>query len=241
MSLATTVRDVRAVSDDASAALVLLGELLTPHVSGALWWGVERTLVVSDLHLEKGSSFAARGVSLPPYDTRETLDQLEAVVALFAPKRVIALGDSFHDRGLDGRMAAVDRMRLCVLVGSVDEWVWIAGNHDPRPSPRIGGVAREVYRAGPLVFRHEPTGARGDVAGHLHPCARVVGRGSALRRRCFVADGARLVMPAFGAFTGGLNVCDAAFDAAFPESAPLAYVLGRDHVWPVDGASLRPD
>jgi len=225
----------------ASATLDIAGVALTPDLSGALWWSAERTLVVSDLHLEKGSAYAARGQVLPPYDTRATLAELESVIAARRPARVIALGDSFHDATTDARMAADDRAALAALVAAVDDWIWIEGNHDPQPPEHLGGVVRAELTLGPLTFRHEPTGAAGEVAGHLHPCAKVARRGRTVRRRCFATDGARLVMPAFGAFTGGLNVCDPAFDAAFPDAPPSAFMLGRDQVWPVAARRLLPD
>jgi len=217
------------------ARIVLADAALTPDVSGALWWADARTLVVSDLHLEKGSAFAARGAHLPPYDTRATLARLARAIARRRPARVIALGDSFHDADTDARMDEAD------LVAGVQAWIWIAGNHDPAPPARLGGQVREELVLDGLLFRHEPTGAEAEVAGHLHPCARVAGRGRTLRRRCFAADGRRLVAPAFGAFAGGLNVRDPAFAEAFPDDPPDVHVLGRDRVWSVGFEQLLPD
>jgi DNA ligase-associated metallophosphoesterase len=228
-------------ADADDAAIRLLHADLTPDASGALWWKAMATLVVSDLHLEKGSAFARVGVPLPPYDTRATLARLARTVARFRPARVVALGDSFHDRETDARMHDDDRAALGRLVGSVPSWVWITGNHDPQPPRRLGGVVMEELHLDDLVFRHEPTGAEGEVAGHLHPCARVLGRGGSLRRRCFATDGARLVAPAFGAFAGGLNVCDPAFTEVFPDAPPTAHVLGRLRVWAVGYDRLAPD
>lgn len=225
--------------DDASFGLA--GATLTPDVSGALWWAAERTLVVSDLHLEKGSSYAARGIALPPFDTRATLLRLARLIARYRPARVVALGDSFHDKETDARMDGEDRAALGRLVASVERWVWILGNHDPAVPDRLGGVMQGEFAVGGLVFRHEPTGADGEVAGHLHPCARVSGRGGTLRRRCFATDGLRLVAPAFGAFTGGLSVCDPAFEAVFPDASPTVHVLGRTRVWPVRFERVLPD
>jgi len=233
---------VTATADlDRSVVLDIAGAALQPELSGALWWPDERTLIVSDLHLEKGSAYAARGQVLPPYDTRATLAALKEVIVARRPARVIALGDSFHDAATDARMASDDRAALAALVVGVDEWVWIEGNHDPQPPEHLGGVVRAELSLGPLTFRHEPTGAAGEVAGHLHPCAKVARLGRTVRRRCFATDGARLVAPAFGAFTGGLNVCDPAFDAAFPDAPPSAFMLGRDRVWPVAARRLLPD
>src|SRR5215207_5666779 len=183
-------------------------------LSGALFWQEQRLLVVSDLHLEKGSSFAARGVLLPPYDTAATLSRLSAVMARHDPRMVIALGDSFHDRTAHERLSAPDRDAMSALHVRRD-WIWISGNHDPALPPDLGGVVASEVRIGPIAFRHEPTGASGEVAGHLHPKARVPTRGRTVERRCFACDGERAVMPAFGAYTGGLSIRDKAFAKIF--------------------------
>ncbi len=200
------------------------------------------TLIVSDLHFEKGSAYAARGQLIPPYDTRSTLRRLGECIARHRPARVIALGDSFHDLGADGRMDTDDAARLQALVASVEDWVWIEGNHDPAPPPRFGGTIMHELTAGALTLRHLPAEctAPGEIAGHLHPCAKVRGKGRAVRARCFATDGTRLVMPAFGAFSGGLNVCDAAFERCFG-ATPDALMLGTDTVYPVSAAKLVPD
>jgi len=131
-------------------------------------------LVVADLHFEKGSSFAARGMLLPPYDTAATLAALGRAVARYRPQLVIALGDSFHDTGGPARLGADDRAALLDLQRGRD-WIWVAGNHDPDPARDIGGVFARSVALGPLTFRHEPTcgAADGEIAGHLHPSARV--------------------------------------------------------------------
>jgi DNA ligase-associated metallophosphoesterase len=228
-------------ADSHDASISLADARLTPDVSGALWWEGMATLVVSDLHLEKGSAYAKRGVPLPPYDTRATIARLARAIARFRPYRVVALGDSFHDAETDARMHADDRDALARLVGRVESWVWIVGNHDPEPPRHLGGTVMDELRLDGLVFRHEPRGEDGEVAGHLHPCARVAGRTGSLRRRCFATDGARLVAPAFGAYAGGLNVCDPAFTEVFPGEPPTVHVLGRYRVWTVGFASLLPD
>ena len=210
--------------------------------SGALVLPSASTLIVSDLHFEKGSAFAVKGQMLPPYDTRTTLRQLAAVIAHHLPDTVIALGDSFHDLGADGRMHDADAETLQRLVSSVSRWIWIEGNHDPAPPPRFGGEIRETVEHAGLTFRHEPTEgtAPGEVAGHLHPCAKVRRSGRSVRARCFATDGERLVMPAFGAFTGGLNVRDDAFSRCFG-TTPDALVLGRSRVYPVAGKTCVAD
>lgn len=219
----------------------LCGVTIAALPDGALWVEDAKALVVSDLHLEKGSSFALRGQMLPPYDTHAVLTKLEKLIDRLRPDIVVSLGDSFHDGAGVARMAAEDRSLLTRLISRAD-WIWVEGNHDGRAPETLGGAVREVLHLGALVLRHEPTqaAAPGEIAGHLHPCAKVAGRGSAVRRRCFVFDGERLVMPAFGAFTGGLNICDEAFTPLFPHGA-MAMVLGRDKVLPAPMQRLLPD
>jgi uncharacterized protein len=199
---------------------------------GALYWPDESLLVVADLHLEKGSSFARRGVLLPPYDTTETLARLARLIAQHAPRRVIALGDNFHDGDGPARLAAPDRATLAALQRGRD-WVWIAGNHDPDPAEGIGGTFAATLSIGPLTFRHEPSrkAPDGEIAGHLHPLARVAQRGRAVSRRCFASDGKALVMPAFGAYAGGLNVRDRAFLAVFGTRSFTAHMLGERRLY----------
>jgi hypothetical protein len=211
------------------------GESLLLDAGGALYWPAERTLVFSDLHFEKGSAFARSGQMLPPYDTRETLARMEDRIACHAPARVIALGDSFHDGGAAGRLDAHERNVLSRLCNST-EWIWIAGNHDPAPPDWLGGTVSEEVAIGGLVFRHEPSPAQaeGEICGHLHPCKSLTLRGRNLRRRCFVSDGSRLVMPAFGAYAGGLDVRDHAVRALF-SGLFLAYLLGPRRVYAVAG------
>jgi len=201
------------------------GVTLVADLSGALFWQEQSLLVVSDLHLEKGSSFATRGVLLPPYDTVATLGRLAAVIARHDPRMVIALGDSFHDRDAHGRLSAPDRDTIAALQARRD-WIWISGNHDPALPSDLGGVVAHEVAIGPIAFRHEPTGAAGEIAGHLHPKARVATRGRAMERRCFASDGERAVMPAFGAYTGGLSIRDIAFTKIFGAPDFTAHVLG---------------
>jgi DNA ligase-associated metallophosphoesterase len=218
------------------------GERLSLQPCGGLWWESAGVLVVSDLHLEKASSYAARGQMLPPYDTGATLRRVAALIATLKPVTVISLGDSFHDRRARPRMAAEDVTRVRSLTAEVD-WVWIEGNHDPKPPEDLGGRMAHELVLGSLVFRHAPTPgqARGEIAGHLHPCARVLGRGGrTVRARCFATDGERMVMPAYGALTGGLNLLDAAFEPLFPDGV-VAAVVGRDGVYLAAGERLIAD
>src|SRR5262245_35548690 len=158
------------------ARLRVAGSDLTADCAGALYWAEEGLLVVADLHLEKGSSFARRGTLLPPYDTTETLARLARLIAGYAPRTVVALGDNFHDGGGPARLSAPDRASLVALQRGRD-WVWIAGNHDPAPAG-IGGTFATTLSVGTLTFRHEPSrdAPDGEIAGHLHPVARIAQR-----------------------------------------------------------------
>ncbi len=219
-------------SGRSGAEVTVAGIALIGDPAGALYWPEEGLLAVADLHLEKGSSFAARGVLLPPSDTAVTLARIARLVARYAPRAVIALGDSFHDADGPARIAATDRATLAALQRGLD-WIWIAGNHDPDPADGIGGSFGGALAVGPLIFRHEPTGAEGEIAGHLHPVARVSTRGGSVSRRCFASDGTRLVMPAFGAYAGGLNVRHRAFAEVFGSLAFTAHMLGEGRLYAV--------
>jgi DNA ligase-associated metallophosphoesterase len=214
----------------AIAEITVAGVTLAADYAGALYWREEGVLLVADLHLEKGSSFASRGVFLPPYDTAATLARLAQLIVRYAPRLVIALGDSFHDgKGL-ARLGDDDRGALQALQRG-RQWIWITGNHDPQPADGVGGNFCVALALGELVFRHRPTGAQGEIAGHLHPVARVSGRGRTVSRRCFASDGVRLVMPAFGAYAGGLNVRDRAFAEVFGSLAFTAHMLGERRLY----------
>jgi hypothetical protein len=232
----------RRLGETASPTLVgVMGVMIEALAEAALWWADERLLIVADLHLEKGSSFARRGQLLPPYDTRETLARLSRLIERFAPTTVVALGDSFHDADGPARMAPGDHDVLDRMQAG-RTWIWIAGNHDPTPPEALAGDHADELAIGRLVFRHEPANetVAGEIAGHLHPAARVWASGRSVRRRCFVGDGERLIVPAFGAYAGGFNILDEAFAGLFAR-APTAFVLGNDRVYPVRPAGLRPD
>lgn len=208
-------------------------ERLLLDCAGAAFWVAERTLIFADIHFEKGSSLARSGALLPPYDTRTTLRRLAVLMDCYAPARVIALGDSFHDPEAAERLDEDERAWLAALVARTD-WIWIEGNHDPHPPRWLGGSVTAELAIGGLVFRHEPAliGQPGEIAGHLHPCATVTRHGRSLRRRCFAADDVRMVLPAFGAYAGGLDVGDAAIAELFA-GAFAAYMLGGRRVYAV--------
>ena len=220
--------------------IVIAGITLIADPLGALYWPEQGLLAVADLHLEKGSSFAVRGQLLPPYDTATTLARLARLIARYAPRCVAALGDSFHDGGGPARLSHDDRASLRTLQRSRD-WIWITGNHDPEPAAEIGGAFQAALALGALTFRHLPTGATGEIAGHLHPVARIGHRGRTVSRRCFAADSARLVMPAFGAYAGGLNIRDAAFADLFGTWKFIAHMLGEDRLYTFAAKRCLPD
>ena len=224
----------------ADHAIAISGATLVADPAGALYWPEHGLLAVADLHLEKGSSFASRGQLLPPYDTAATLARLAKLIAHYAPRAVVALGDSFHDGGGPARLSREDRDNLTALQRGRD-WIWLTGNHDPEPAADIGGVFHETLALGALTFRHLPSGGDGEIAGHLHPVARVAHRGRAVSRRCFAADQARVVMPAFGAYTGGLNIRDAAFCDLFGTLKFTAHMLGEDRLYAFTAKRCLPD
>ena len=223
-----------------TATMMLNSAELVLDPSGALWWPQRKTLVVADLHLEKGSGLAAVGRLLPPYDTRATIDRLAVVLRRYWPARVIALGDSFHDGRASGRMDAADLDRLARLVSEHD-WVWLRGNHDPEPPAGLGGVADCELPLEPLIFRHEPAedSRDGEVCGHFHPKAAVRVRGRRISGRCFVTDGARLILPAFGAYTGGLDALDSAIADLF-RGPVRVYLIGRAAIYLFSAERLEP-
>lgn len=187
--------------------------------TGALFWPDEALLVVSDLHLGKSERIARRsGQLFPPYETIETLNRLDEAIANFGPKRVICLGDSFDD--LDaGRALPEDQINWITRLMAGREWIWIEGNHDPGPL-EFGGTHRAEFALGPLTFRHIATAdGKGEVSGHYHPKAQLVLRGRSLTRPCFLKDDSRLILPAFGAYTGGLRSSDAALTSLMAPEA----------------------
>ncbi len=207
---------------------------LLADAMGALFDEGERVLLVADLHLEKGSSFARHGMFLPPYDSAATLAKLMAAVNRYAPRRVVALGDSFHDRAAATRLQLAERDMLRALQAGRD-WLWLSGNHDPAPPEGVGGECAPEWRLGPIVLRHEPKAGpvHGEIAGHLHPVAIVMGTSGTVRRRCFVSDGDRCIMPAFGTYAGGLNFRHPAFSGLMATGRRIAHALGTTRVYAV--------
>lgn len=221
--------------------ICVYGEKLIATPCGALYWRGKETLVVSDLHLEKGSHFAMRGVFLPPYDTRASLMRVARLCGRFKPRTVISLGDAFHDGAANLRMEKRDADLLASLIGAA-RWIWVLGNHDPDPPARFAGAVERSMRLGRLLFRHEPAQRPepGEIAGHYHPVAKVRVEGRAIRRRCFAVDEDRMIMPAYGAFAGGLNILDEAYAGIFRRNLTV-WLLGGEGVYPFRDDMLLPD
>jgi DNA ligase-associated metallophosphoesterase len=212
-----------APDSDPCHAFALAGETLVARPTGALVWPARGLLCVSDLHLGKSERLARRGGALlPPYETEETVARLAAEVAAVRPERVICLGDSFDDGEAGAALPEGAAARLAALTAG-RRWIWIAGNHDPAP-PDLPGEHRAELRAGALVFRHEAGALEdgvGEVSGHWHPKARLTARGRRISRPCFVVSGARAILPAFGAYTGGLDARAAPLARLAPEGTAL--------------------
>jgi len=223
-----------------TSEIQLQGRAAVLDLTGAMYLPEDHALLVADLHFEKGSSFARRGMMLPPYDTRETLSALSEAVFRYNPRAVVALGDSFHDVGGPDRLGAEERATLAQVQAGRD-WIWVTGNHDRTLPETIGGRVVGEMALGPLTLRHEPLeGAQAEVAGHLHPVGKVVMRGRSTRRRCFLTDGSRCIMPALGAYAGGLNACDAAFKPLFPKGF-TAHLIGAERIYAIAKSMLCRD
>jgi DNA ligase-associated metallophosphoesterase len=221
---------------------VCADERLEAWPAGALHWPARALLAVADLHLEKGSSYAVAALKLlPRHDTRQTLLTLGALIEALRPRTVVCLGDSFHDREAIARLPEHERRTIERLAAGT-RFVWIAGNHDPAPPPSAWGEVAEEFEEGPLIFRHEAHfgPADGEVSGHFHPVAALSVRGRGFRRRCFLTDGRRVILPALGAYAGGLNALDPAIAQLFPDDYD-ALVVGRDAVRRLSWRQLRPD
>jgi DNA ligase-associated metallophosphoesterase len=219
------------LADHEPVTILFRGHSFAPLVSGALFWPAHETLLVADLHFEKMSSYARSGQLLPPYDTAMTLERLEADIRLTGAKKVVALGDSFHRDEGPGSLTADDKARISRLTRTMD-WVWLAGNHDPSVH-RLGGLCVNEISISGCVLRHEPVRNGGVVAGHLHPAARIAMNGKSTRRPCFVWDDELLILPAYGASTGSLNILSDAFAGLFNRSKLQVMVMGKDRLYPV--------
>lgn len=223
-----------------SFAIGVNGAEIICDCSGAAYWQEEKLLVVADLHLEKSSSFARRGQLLPPYDSERTLIRLMKVVEKYAPRTIIALGDSFHDNQAATRLSQKN-LQLIDAIISRRSMLWIAGNHDDEKTGFTGDWTNEI-RIGPLLFRHEPLSGwqNGEIAGHLHPALRIARRGMSVRRFCFASDKKRMILPAFGAYAGGLDLTHKAFVNLFEQSELIACLLNKGSIYPVHKKAFFP-
>ncbi|WP_447765753.1 ligase-associated DNA damage response endonuclease PdeM [Sphingopyxis panaciterrae] len=205
----------------------------------ALFWPRHDALIVADLHLEKASWYAAHGQPLPPYDSHDTLDRLARLAAETGARAIWCLGDSFHDRDAAARIvpAIADRLRG---QAAATKLLWIAGNHDGLSGGAWGGeVADELIIDG-IVLRHQcdPAETRPEISGHFHPKVRLTIRGRSVARACFAGDARRLILPAFGSLTGGLDAQDAAIAKNFSgRYRAMLVAQGRLLSFPCRGAA----
>ena len=215
------------------AKIMLNGLELRPDLSGALHVPDMNALIISDLHLEQGTSLARRGIRVPPFDTNITITILEEVITRFKPQRLIFLGDSFHDDEGETRVETALMLRL-QAVSHTHECFWICGNHDPSPPRNLAGHAADHILLGPVTLRHEPARLRKDefeICGHLHPGCAVTQRGRRVAGKCFVADERRLIMPAFGAYTGALSVFAKPYERLFRHDETKAWMIGQERIY----------
>jgi uncharacterized protein len=191
------------------------GQIFELAGEAALFWPARQAILVADLHLEKASSYAMAGQFLPPYDSRATLQELTGLARKFDVATIYCLGDNFHDDGGEARLEPEAACQLRELTGRYD-WRWIVGNHDPGIGANWGGAVHEEIAVDGIVLRHEadPTDRQPEISGHFHPKFRQEIRGRLVSRRCFVRSPHKLILPAFGALTGGLDADDSAISAA---------------------------
>lgn len=198
------------------------------HPSGTLFWPEQSLLVVSDVHLEKGSHFAERGFFLPPYDSHETLERLHKTLLELSPKRLLILGDCFHDKKGHARLPKKERALFDELLSYSP--IWIVGNHDGDFVPE-GFDAYETFELGGISFRHEAAKDSGpEISGHFHPKIDLVHKGAFISRPCFVEDGVKMILPSFGAYTGGLSIGHKSIAQHF-KTPPRTYIKGRDRIY----------
>jgi DNA ligase-associated metallophosphoesterase len=215
--------------------LMFSDQELMLHPQGILIWPAQSMAVVSDLHLEKGSFFAPRHYFLPPYDTYQTLHRLSEILKGLDVGRLLLLGDSFHDEEGYMRMRGEDRHCLHGLIDQY-ETIWISGNHDQEFVPP-GCQSYEHINIQNLIFRHEASGRTPEISGHFHPKMTIRHKGSRLSRSCFIEDGKRLIMPAFGAYTGGLDVTDPEIGRHFGDDYHV-HITGKEKIYTLSSPSL---
>ncbi len=202
---------------------------MIPDLSGAVMLPESKTMLIADLHLEQGTSLARRGAHVPPFDTDSSLALLASVIQHNMPQRLIFLGDSFHDGEGSARLDEKHRNKLRAITDKIETF-WISGNHDPGPPEDVGGFHADQIMLGSIILRHEPSrlgDAQCEISGHLHPGCALVQRGRSLRGKCFAYDAKRLIMPAFGAYTGALSVTSRAYHSLFEVAAAEVLMIGK--------------
>ena len=226
------------VLDSGSCRVLLCGKAFVADRSGALYWPAEKTLIVSDLHLEKGSYLSEDGVVLPPYDTGSAFEKLEEALDRYDPLRVIALGQSFC-AGEEARLSAHDTDWLYDLMED-REWFWVCGNDSCSVPEGIGGTAVPHLTLGGIKFRHEPVRApvSHEIAGRMHPVAQISEFGHTVRGRCFVSNGMRLVLPSIGAYSSGSNVLGKTFDPLLGHEGVFVWMVYSGRVMQIASGQL---
>lgn len=214
-------------------SILFAGQELLLHPSGALFWPDEKMLIVSDLHLEKGSFLAQFGSALPHYDSRDTLLKLQQVMHHFQPQQVVCLGDSFHDSKALARLSAEDGRLLSALVNSCPKWLWVLGNHDAAMEQAFAGETALYADIAGIRLAHEPDGdAKAQIIGHFHPKTTLALAGRRVRGKCLLVNKDMLIMPAFGSFTGGLDSSHKSIRSLSPHPF-TRFLIYRNRIWKV--------
>lgn len=216
-------------------SLEVKGERLVLLGDGTLFLPNHDTLVVADLHLEKGTALARRGQLLPPYDSLSTLQRLEKNLDQTRPSQVICLGDSFHTDAVSKAFGGPAYDLLHSMMART-QWVWLSGNHDPHPPQNLGGLSAQTINIGPIQFQHEPDTLNDEtfqICGHLHPAHIINQRGKGVRKPCFVTDHNRMFLPAYGSLTGGLNISHHAFKPWLDIKSARIWMMGKHRLYEV--------
>lgn len=220
----------RIAAEERAACVEFAGLTLLLDPGGIAYEPAGANLIAADLHLETGAAYAGRGQLLPPYDTLDTLRRLAKLVGLYRPARLILLGDSFHAADLALRPGSAEHA-LFGQIAAGREIVWIAGNHDPHPPRHLGGTGAAIAALGRARLVHQPSRAEGaEIVGHLHPAAKIATQAGPRRRKCFVLSAERLLLPAFGSLTGGLDVFDPAIRAWFEPAKTEAFLMAGENL-----------
>lgn len=236
----TGLKTIEDTKNGSALAINFAGEQVLLDPAGIMFIKSIGVLIVSDLHLEKGSSYARRGQFLPPYDTAATLERLLVLIDKYNPKTIISLGDSFHDDDASQRLDDTALEAIHAMANGRD-MVWVTGNHDPSAPSHLPGNSVTEIGLGNMTLRHIASKAETsfEISGHYHPCASIRVRGKRVRRACFACDGQRLIMPSFGVLTGGLHLSDKAYAGLFNKAALRAYMQGRDQIFTIEARNIE--